>query len=204
MMSALKTQDIFSAAELAMLAERKLREEKKSRLCRCTSLQCIQTDSLVEGGSPHKKPLDAEDFRFHAVREVAYRQWQDKVPPKHGGMKKVFSELGSLSKALQETLEEEARGGKGEQLSTILEDVFTNDEGLVAKPYLAWACNKLGVQHMYAAFEKRVDKARQEAEADSEEEEEEELGLEDMIRDSFGLDSVSSEAMGPKPDGIVA
>ncbi|EKX40358.1 hypothetical protein GUITHDRAFT_154167, partial [Guillardia theta CCMP2712] len=91
-----------------MLAERKLREEKKRQLCRYTSLQCLMSHDIAEGGSPDKKPLDAEDFRFHAVREVAYRQWQDKVPPKHGGMKKVFSELGSLSKV---SLQRSGRGG---------------------------------------------------------------------------------------------
>ncbi|EKX47050.1 hypothetical protein GUITHDRAFT_137669 [Guillardia theta CCMP2712] len=139
------------AADLARQAERKLRDDKKSRLARNASQPCLMSHALAKAGSPDKKTLDAEDFRFHAVREVAYKKHQDKTPKK-GGMKKVFSEIGSLSK---------------------------------------WACNELGVQHMYAAFEKRVDKARllagEESEEEGEEEgEEEELSLEDMIRDSFG------------------
>ena len=198
-MSAFENQHNLHAADLARQAERKLREDKKSRLARNVSQPCLMSHALAQAGSPDKKTLDAEDFRFHAVREVAYKKHQDRSTPKKGGMKKVFSEIGSLSKVRlrREGTEGEGltsragvergacRGGKGRsdgrqrpaldhprgrihQRRGAGREALPRGEserggcaGLVRRDRVRqWACNELGVQHMYAAFEKRVDKAR--------------------------------------------
>lgn len=73
-------------------------------------------------------------------------------------------------------------GGQG--LSSVLEEVAETEQA-VARPYLAWACSQLGVDSMYAEFQRRAmmrDGSGSEG-GDKQEEEEEEYSLDEMIED---------------------
>lgn len=74
-------------------------------------------------------------------------------------------------------------GGGGQGLSSVLEEVAESEQA-AARPYLAWACSQLGVDSMYAEFQRRVTlREGSGSEGGDKQEEEEEYSLDEMIED---------------------
>lgn len=181
----------------ALEKEKELKEFSRNRSSRVTRLSSVPVVSMTKeehecagaavSGGPvpfgrvRENSMDAEDFRFHAVRSVAIRRASE---GRVDSFTRAQSEIGTMSKSMLNELDamrNEQNGMKPETMSTIIEEVVKNGGAAVAKPYLAWACMQLGVQNMYDDFEQRIAMRSSDV---GDVEPEEEMSLEDMIKDN--------------------
>mmetsp|Transcript_62208 Transcript_62208/g.148223 ORF Transcript_62208/g.148223 Transcript_62208/m.148223 type:complete len:219 (+) Transcript_62208:119-775(+) len=187
----------------ALEREKELKDFSRNRASRVSRLSSVPVVSMTmmsmldedqaagksdfTRGGPSKpereNSMDAEDFRFHAVRGVAIRRASE---GRVDTFSRAQSEIGTMSKSMEFELQRMREGKESnpaEAMSTIIEEVVKEGGASVAKPYLAWACMQLGVQNMYDEFEQRISNSAKSTDG-SEGEPEEEMSLEDMIEDN--------------------
>ena len=181
----------------AMEREKELKEFSRNRSARVSRLSSVPVVSMTmkddeeadtcnfsrsfQAQPQRENSMDAEDFRFHAVRGLAIRRASE---GRVDTFSRARSEIGTMSKSMETELNRMREGGDNlqpEAMSTIIEEVVKEGGASVAKPYLAWACMQLGVQNMYDEFEQRISMKTPEG---SDGEPEEEMSLEDMIEDT--------------------
>jgi len=152
--------------------------------------------------------LNAEDFRFHAIRGRAYttfiRLQSSMATPEL--FTRAQSDITSIRRHHEEVraLSPERDESGAAHLASVLEEVADSEQS-IARPYLAWACSQLGVQDMYSDFEQRAGMRVVSLDSSSSDaQEEEEYSLDEMIEDvevtraaSVWSDSNDSTAASP-------